>query len=108
MNDAQVAVIQVKNPRFLKSLRTLSLIEGCSTLILFFIAMPMKYAMDLPEAVRWAGSIHGALFVMLAVFAIMAVQIVPISNKLSFKLIIAAIFPFGPFLMDKELKALAN
>jgi integral membrane protein len=107
MTDTQAAVIQIQNPKFLKVLRTLSLIEGCSTLILFFIAMPMKYAMGMPQAVTWAGGIHGGLFVLLVTLAIMAVQIIPISNKLSFKLIIAAVVPFGPFWMDKELKALS-
>ncbi|MEM7395550.1 MAG: DUF3817 domain-containing protein [Verrucomicrobiota bacterium] len=95
-----------KNPKFLKSLRILSLVEGCSTLILFFIAMPVKYLMGIPQAVSWPGRIHGALFVLLAIAALVAVRKVPINGKLSGIIIVAAIFPFGPFLIDKKLKAL--
>ena len=97
----------VKNQNFLKRLRVLSFIEGCSTLILFFIAMPMKYLMDVAQAVSWPGRIHGGLFVLLVLFSIIAIKKVPISYKLSFMLIIAAIVPFGPFLMDKKLKVLS-
>ena len=64
----------VENPNFLKQLRILSLTEGCSTLILFFIAMPMKYLMDMPGAVSWPGRIHGGLFVLLVVFALVAIK----------------------------------
>jgi integral membrane protein len=99
---------KVENPEFLKRLRTLSLIEGCSTLVLFFIAMPLKYSLDLPEAVTWPGRIHGGLFVLLVMYAVLAIRSVPISIKLSFMLIIAAIIPFGPFLMDKKLRALGR
>ena len=102
MNQPQ----KIKNPEFLKNLRKLSLIEGCSTLILFFIAMPLKYLLELPEAVSWPGRIHGALFIMLVIFSIIGVRKVPISINLSIMLIIAAIIPFGPFWMDKKLKAL--
>jgi integral membrane protein len=89
---------------FLKSLRVVSLIEGVSTLILFFIAMPVKYIWDIPEAVSWPGRLHGGLFVLLVVMALVAIKKVPISEKVSFQLIIAALVPFGPFWMDKKLK----
>ena len=102
MNQPQ----EVENPEFLKKLRKLSLIEGCSTLILFFIAMPLKYLLELPEAVSWPGRIHGGLFILLVMFSVIAIRKVPIGIKLSFTLIIAAIIPFGPFWMDKKLKAL--
>ena len=99
-------VHEVENPEFLKKLRKLSLIEGCSTLILFFIAMPLKYLLELPEAVSWPGRIHGGLFILLVMFSVIAIRKVPIGIKLSFMLIIAAIIPFGPFWMDKKLKEL--
>jgi len=97
---------EVKNPKFLIKLRTLSLIEGSSTLILFFIAMPLKYVLEIPEAVIWPGRIHGGLFILLVIFSVIAIKKIPISMKLSIILIIAAIIPFGPFLIDKKLKEL--
>ena len=98
--------LEVENPEFLKKLRKLSLIEGCSTLILFFIAMPLKYLLELPEAVSWPGRIHGGLFILLVMFSVIAIRKVPIGIKLSFMLIIAAIIPLGLFWMDKKLKVL--
>lgn len=42
-------------------------IEGVSTLVLFFIAMPLKYGFDQPMAVTYVGWIHGVLFISFAV-----------------------------------------
>ena len=97
---------KVKDPEFIRGLRILSLIEGGSTLILFFIAMPLKYGLGLHEAVSWPGRIHGGLFILLVMSSVIAIRKVPIGIKLSAMLIIAAIIPFGPFWMDKKLKAL--
>ena len=66
MNDTST----VKDPIFLKRSRIVSLIEGCSTLVLFFIAMPLKYGLDMAHAVSWPGRIHGALFLLLVVLAV--------------------------------------
>ena len=93
---------------FLSFLRRLSLLEGVSTLILFLIAMPMKYLLDVPEAVTWPGRVHGGLFVLLVIFAIVAIKLVPISKLLAAKILMAALIPFGPFWMDGKLKILLN
>ncbi|MDY3557118.1 DUF3817 domain-containing protein [Gemmata sp. JC717] len=46
--------------------RAAGLVEGVSALILFFIAMPLKYLSGMPElgkeVVYWVGAAHGALF----------------------------------------------
>ena len=105
MFESQTAI---DSPEFLKQLRIVSLIEGCSTLVLFFIAMPLKYGMGMAIAVTWAGRIHGGLFTLLVVMAIIAIKKVPISPGLAGILIVAAIFPFGPFLVDKKLKNLGG
>jgi integral membrane protein len=97
----------VKDPIFLKRLRIVSLLEGCSTLILFFIAIPLKYGLDMPQAVSWPGRIHGGLFFLLVALAVIAVKKVPLPPKLSFILIVAAILPFGPFVVDRKLKAIS-
>ena len=89
---------------FLSRLRTLSLVEGVSTLVLFGIAMPLKYIAKMPLAVRIAGSAHGFLFVALVVMLGMAVKRVPISSRVALGGVIAAVFPFGPFLFDRYLK----
>ena len=48
----------------IKNLRILGIIEGISYLILLVIAMPMKYFMGLPLAVKFVGMTHGVLFVV--------------------------------------------
>ena len=96
------------NHRFLRRLRTLGVIEGISTLILFGVAMPMKYVAGTPIAVTIAGSIHGLLFVALGSMFILATKKVPISRRMASLGIAAAIFPFGPFIMDASLRRLAG
>lgn len=43
-------------------LRFMALLEGTSLLVLLLIAMPLKYWMGVPEAVKMVGPIHGVLF----------------------------------------------
>ena len=43
-------------------LRILGNIEGVSYLLLLGIAMPMKYLLDMPMAVKIVGMAHGVLF----------------------------------------------
>jgi integral membrane protein len=83
-----------------------SLAEGCSTLILFFVAMPLKYIWDIPEAVRWPGLIHGALFVLLVCLALLALKKVPLSFKLCAIVLLASFIPFAPFFVDRKLRSM--
>jgi integral membrane protein len=96
------------NRTFLRRLRTLGTVEGISTLILFGIAMPLKYLAGMPVAVRVAGSIHGGLFIALVVMFVLAIKRVPISRRLAGAGIAAAVFPFGPFILDRWLERLAR
>jgi integral membrane protein len=88
---------------FVRTLRHLAIIEGVSTLVLFGIAMPLKYFAGMPLAVRIAGSLHGALFVALVLMLLLAIRKVPISARLAAAGIAAAIVPGGPFLLDRRL-----
>lgn len=89
--------------QFLKNLRRMGFVEGVSTLILFGIAMPLKYMADMPLAVRIAGSVHGLLFVCLVVMLMLATTKVPISKSLALVGMLAAVVPFGPFVFDRWL-----
>lgn len=91
---------------FIRALRQLAFIEGISTLVLFGIAMPLKYFAGLPLAVRIAGSLHGALFVALVAMLLLAIRKVPISPTLAAAGIAAAVLPGGPFLFDRRLAPL--
>ncbi|MCH2125846.1 MAG: DUF3817 domain-containing protein [Pirellulaceae bacterium] len=92
------------NLDFLHKLRRLSLCEGVSTLLLFGVAMPLKYFANLPQAVSIVGMLHGILFICLVVTFLLAIQKVPLKSKLAFAGILAAIVPFGPFVVDRWLK----
>lgn len=84
--------------------RMIALSEGTSFLILIFIAMPMKYMMGMPLAVRIVGSIHGFLFLLyIARLAILRSKY-QWDNRFSLQAFIASILPFGTFLFDKYLR----
>ena len=95
--------------------RAVGTIEGVSALLLFFVAMPLKYVgalQDLsgqPElgilAVRWVGSIHGGLFVLYAAVTFLACGQGKLTAKLVGLAAVASIVPFGPFVIDRKLKA---
>ena len=88
---------------FMQALRQLAIVEGISTLVLFFVAMPLKYFAGMPLAVTIVGSIHGFLFVALVAMLLVAVWQVPISVRLALAGVAAAIVPGGPFLLERRL-----
>ncbi len=92
--------------QFLRKLRILAFFEGISTLILFGVAMPLKYFGDMPIAVTIAGSIHGALFILLSSMSLIAINKVPIGFRLGISVLVGAVVPFGPFVVDRSLKKL--
>lgn len=89
--------------KWLKRFRLISILEGLSFLILLFIAMPLKYMMDLPLAVKYVGWAHGLLFI------IYILMVFPTARKLSWNFaktlfaLAASILPFGPFIFHKNL-----
>lgn len=85
-------------------LRLLGFLEGISLLLLLFIAMPLKYFLQMPAMVTYVGWVHGLLFVlfMIAVFTIYLERNWPFGKLvLAF---LAAFFPFGTFLFDAKLR----
>lgn len=86
-------------------LRRIALIEGVSFLLLLGIAMPLKYVWGQPLAVKLVGWAHGVLFV---IFCWSLLQVM-LHHNWSFKraaiVFIASLVPFGPFILDKQMKA---
>lgn len=91
---------------FVRALRQLAIVEGISTLVLFFVAMPLKYFAGMPMAVTVVGSLHGFLFLALVLMLLMAIGKVPISRGLAAAGVVAAILPVGPFLLERRLARL--
>ena len=85
-------------------LRKVGIAEGISFLVLMCIAMPLKYLLHQPMAVKICGWIHGILFVA---FLFLAWEYKTDKNR-SFKwfaiAFLAAIIPTGTFFFDKKLK----
>jgi integral membrane protein len=84
--------------------RVMGFIEGASLLILLFIAMPLKYAAGIPEAVRIVGSLHGFFFILYML------MIVYVTFKIRWSFIwfgsalAVAFIPFGNILLDRFIK----
>lgn len=78
--------------------------EGISFLLLLFIAMPLKYALGKPEAVRVIGSAHGALFILYALMVFVVARERHWPARLIGQGLLAAFLPFGPFWFDAKLR----
>ena len=84
--------------------RIVALAEGASYVLLLGVAMPMKYMLDIPIAVRIVGSIHGFLFVVY-VFALLSAALTQRWSILkSVVAFIASMIPLGAFLFDVKIK----
>jgi integral membrane protein len=85
-------------------LRKTGIAEGISFLVLLLIAMPLKYAFDLPLAVKYVGWAHGLLFVVYIALAFYAKEVYNWPFKKFFFACVAAFVPLGTFIFDKQLK----
>lgn len=90
--------------RSIQMLRKIGLAEGVSFLLLLFVAMPLKYFMGLPEAVKFAGWAHGVLFVAYSAAVLYVRETCNWSLLKSIMALGAGLLPFGTFLLDRELK----
>ena len=92
----------------LNRFRYVALAEGVSYLALLGVAMPLKYAFDMPMAVRVVGWIHGVLFMLYMLFGHLAAS----DQKwgLTFRVWVfgASLIPFGTFVLDYQLRKSAS
>ncbi|OMP68414.1 DUF3817 domain-containing protein [Domibacillus epiphyticus] len=87
-------------------LRFMGYFEGISLLVLLFIAMPLKYWFNIPQAVSIVGAIHGALFITYCI--VIAYVTIKTRWNLIWPLLSVAVafIPFGNFILDKKLHKL--
>lgn len=88
----------------LRIFQQVALWEAISTVILFFVAMPLKYLADIPEAVRIAGSIHGFLVVIFVILLIMCWQTYNWKFSRVVKYFVLSLFPIVSFWVEKDVK----
>lgn len=86
-------------------LRLIGMLEGTSFLILLGVAMPLKYLANIPEAVSIVGMAHGVLFLTFCLALLQAMSAHGWPVRKAIKPFIASLIPFGPFIIDRELKA---
>lgn len=85
----------------LKRFKIINKLEGISYIVLLFIAMPLKYGLDIPIAVRIAGGIHGLLFVIFCVVLLLALLKKTVNFAESVLYFILSLIPFGSFYTDR-------
>ncbi len=88
--------------------RIISIIEGLSYLILVFIAMPIKYLGDNPYPVKIVGMAHGVLFIFFVLALFLAKNTHKWNTKLSIKLFIYSLIPFGFIAIEQNLRKLKD
>ena len=86
----------------IKLLRFTGISEGISFLVLLMIAMPMKYYLGLPLAVRVVGWMHGVLFILYIIAVFLSIKIMRWNWFAVLVALGASLIPFGTFLLDKS------
>jgi len=86
-------------------LRRAGQIEAISFLLLLGVAMPLKYLAGMPAAVKWVGWIHGVLFIIFCFALLRAMLVARWKIGRAALIFIAALLPFGPFVIDRRLLA---
>ena len=87
-----------------KIFRMINSLEGYSYLLLLFIAMPLKYILGYPIAVKIAGMFHGILFIAFIFLLIAAWQEKQWSLKENALFFIASLIPFGTFYTKPKIQ----
>ncbi len=82
--------------------KIIGLCEGVSAILLFFFAMPMKYIFNNPAFIRPIGMVHGILFTIYIILALM----LKFEENWEWKkfgiVFIGSIIPGGTFYTDKK------
>lgn len=87
----------------LKFFKAIGYLEAISAIVLFFIAMPMKYIFGDPTLVTHSGRAHGALFVLYMVLVYILKEKYNWSWKIFMIFFVASIIPGGTIWADKRL-----
>ena len=84
--------------------RAAGMVEAVSFLLLLGVAMPLKYFAGMPLAVTIAGWIHGLLFLVFIMCLLVAHGERQWPGRWTAMIFVAALLPFGPFVIDRRLR----
>ncbi|MBA3684020.1 MAG: DUF3817 domain-containing protein [Planctomycetes bacterium] len=87
------------------ALRVLCAVEGVSLLLLFGVAMPLKYVAGRPEAVRIVGMAHGLLWIALCALLLVVIVSRRWSLGRGAAVFLSSLLPFGFLAVDRRLRA---
>ena len=91
----------------LSQLRLVGRLEAVSFLLLLGVAMPLKYGLGMPGAVKVVGWGHGVLFMLYCLLVLRAATEYRFKHTLTAGLFVAALLPFGPFFAERRLPDVA-
>lgn len=80
--------------------RKVALVEGVTTLLLFLVAMPLKYGFGNDVLIYPFGMVHGVAFIAYLAAMVLAFALARIGPLGWLRGFVAALFPFGTFLND--------
>lgn len=88
----------------LRIFQQIALWEAISTVFLFFVAMPLKYLAEVPEAVQVAGSIHGFLVILFVILLIMCWNEYKWPFNRVIKYFFVSLIPVVSFWVERDVK----
>ena len=88
----------------LNLLTVVGYLEGSSFLLLLGVAMPLKYMLGMPEAVKYVGMAHGVLFIAYLLILMTTTSKIRLPIWAIPAGVMGSLLPFGPFIFDHLLK----
>lgn len=85
-------------------LRVIGALEGISFVLLIFVAMPLKYAWEMPTPVRALGMAHGVLFLAYLALVARAARVRGWDRLAIAHAVGAALVPFATLTLDGWLR----
>lgn len=75
-------------------------LETASFVALIGIAMPLKYAANIPQPVSWIGWLHGVLLIVYVIALLSVARVFKVGFVRVFVAGVCALLPFGPVVLE--------
>ena len=89
----------------LQAFRAISIAEGISLVLLFFVAMPVKYYLGNPVLVPYVGMAHGVLFLIYVFASLITAQRQRWSLGFWLLALLCSFVPFAFIWLERRLQA---
>jgi integral membrane protein len=88
----------------LRRMRLVSVVEGCTLLMLVFVAVPIKHLGGYAIATTIMGPVHGMAFLLYVWTLIETISGANFPRADVVRMVVAAFIPFGAFLNERALR----